>query len=94
MTTLRELIARRMVGEAMSLDDVVVKAQKRGEKLGRSNLHKLTRDAPLSLTAATIRGLAAGLGVTPLSVSNGRSRVNGDRYPAGRDHRLSAHHRH
>lgn len=69
MTTLRELIARRMVGEAMSLDDVVVKAQKRGEKLGRSNLHKLTKDAPLSLTAATIRGLAAGLGVTPLSVA-------------------------
>jgi hypothetical protein len=57
-------------GHEMSLDDVVEKAQKAGEKLGRSNLHKLTKEDPLSLTRATIYGLAAGLGVTPLTVAN------------------------
>ncbi|UYL86896.1 immunity repressor [Gordonia phage RavenCo17] len=72
MTTLRQLIQDRMSipGHEMSLDDVVEKAQKAGEKLGRSNLHKLTKEAPLSLTRATIYGLAAGLGVTPLTVAN------------------------
>ncbi|MCX2753124.1 hypothetical protein [Gordonia sp. 4N] len=71
MTTLRQLIQDRMSipGHEMSLDDVVEKAQKAGEKLGRSNLHKLTKEAPLSLTRATIYGLAAGLGVTPLTVA-------------------------
>ncbi|QLF84185.1 immunity repressor [Gordonia phage Pytheas] len=72
MTTLRQLIQDRMSipGHEMSLDEVVEKAQKAGEKLGRSNLHKLTKEDPLSLTRATIYGLAAGLGVTPLTVAN------------------------
>lgn len=72
MTTLRQLIKDRMTipGHEVSLDDVVEKAQKAGEKLGRSNLHKLTKEDPASLTRATIYGLAAGLGVTPLTVAN------------------------
>ena len=72
MTTLSQLINDRMniPGQEVSLDGVVEKAQKAGEKLGRSNLHKLTREAPVSLTRATIYGLAAGLGVTPLTVAN------------------------
>ncbi|AXQ63906.1 immunity repressor [Gordonia phage Horus] len=72
MTTLRQLIQDRMSipGQELSLDDVVEKAHKAGEKLGRSNLHKLTKEDPLSLTRATIYGLAAGLGVTPLTVAN------------------------
>lgn len=72
MTTLSQLINARMniPGQEVSLDGVVERAQKAGEKLGRSNLHKLTREAPVSLTRATIYGLAAGLGVTPLTVAN------------------------
>lgn len=72
MATLSQLITSRMSipGQEMSLDDVVEKATKAGEKLGRSNLHKLTKEPPLSLTRATIFGLARGLGVTPLTVAN------------------------
>ena len=72
MTTLEQLIndRMRMPGQEMSLDDVVDRAKRSGQKLGRSNLHKLTEEAPVSLTRATILGLAAGLGVTPLTVAN------------------------
>ena len=72
MTTLSQLITSRMniPGQELSLDDVVDKATKAGQKLGRSNLHKLTKEPPLSLTRATIFGLARGLEVTPLTVAN------------------------
>ncbi|WLP90220.1 hypothetical protein [Gordonia sp. NB41Y] len=72
MTTLGQLIIDRMTipGHELSLDEVVEKARKAGEKLGRSNLHKLTKEPPLSLTRATIYGLARGLDVTPLTVAN------------------------
>ncbi|ORW44917.1 hypothetical protein AWB90_15995 [Mycobacterium paraense] len=53
-----------------SLDDVVERARQRGEKLGRSNLNKLTKEMTPLLSRATLYGLAAGLGVTPLTVAN------------------------
>lgn len=67
---LGELISQRMKDEGWSLDDVVERAVARGEKLGRSNLHRMQYEPPESLTRSTVLGLAAGLGVTPLSVAN------------------------
>lgn len=70
VSPLGELISQRMKDEGWSLDDVVDRAVTRGEKLGRSNLHRMQYEPPESLTRSTVFGLAAGLGVTPLSVAN------------------------
>lgn len=70
MHPLGALIADRMRRNGWSLDDVVARAAAQGEKLGRSNLHRMQKQPPESLTRSAILGLAAGLGVTPLSVAN------------------------
>jgi hypothetical protein len=53
-----------------SLRDVVDRAEKAGAKLGRSNLAKLRQEMTPQVSRVTIEGLAAGLGVTPLTVAN------------------------
>lgn len=70
MHPLGALITQRMRDNDWSLDDVVARAGAQGEKLGRSNLHRMQHEPPESLTRSAIFGLAAGLGVTPLSVAN------------------------
>ena len=70
MHPLGALITQRMRANDWSLDDVVSRAVERGEKLGRSNLHRMQKEPPESLTRASVFALAAGLGVTPLSVAN------------------------
>lgn len=64
------LIIARMSSNGWSLDDVVARAEAQGEKLGRSNLHRMRKTAPEAITRSAMFGLAAGLGVTPLSVAN------------------------
>lgn len=70
MHPLGALIRGRMATNNWSLDEVVARAVAAGEKLGRSNLHRMQTQPPESLTRSTVFGLAAGLGVTPLSVAN------------------------
>ncbi len=69
---LGRLIAERMAhpSNRWSLDDVVKRATDQGQKLGRSNLSKLKNAITPQMSSATIFGLAAGLGVTPLTVAN------------------------
>lgn len=64
------LITEQMRRNNLTLDKVVAQARARGEKLGRANLNDLQKSPPKSLTRKTIFGLAAGLGVTPLTVAN------------------------
>lgn len=72
MHPLGQLITERMEhpDNRWSLNDVVDRAAARGEKLGRSNLARLRAEMTPHLSLATICGLAAGLGVTPLTVAN------------------------
>lgn len=53
-----------------SLRAVVSRAEARGEKLEKSNLSKLKNRVTPQISRATVYGLAAGLGVTPLTVAN------------------------
>lgn len=77
MHPLGALIAERMRRNGWSLDDVVARATAQGHKLGRSNLHRLQKAPPESLTRATLAALAAGLGVTQLTVANAALRSMG-----------------
>lgn len=70
MHPLGALITEQMRRNDWSLDEVVERAREQDEKLGRANLNKLQKSPPKSLTRVTIFGLAAGLGVTPLTVAN------------------------
>lgn len=70
MNPLGLLISEQMRRNDWTLDQVVARARAQGEKLGRSNLNKFQKSPPGSLTRVTIFGLAAGLGVTPLTVAN------------------------
>ena len=76
MHPLGQLISERMdhPDHRWSLDDVVERATQRGEKLGRSNLARLRKEMTPQLSRATVRGLAAGLGVTPLTIANAAMR--------------------
>lgn len=71
MHALGRLITERMKRPEhnWSLDEVVDRAVARGEKLGRSNLNTLKKSPPKAISRSTIFGLAAGLGVTPLTVA-------------------------
>ncbi|WP_280412626.1 hypothetical protein [Nocardia asiatica] len=63
------MIEQRKRLDNMSDADVVARATARGEKLGKSNLGRVATGDNPSLSRATIFGLAAGLGVTPLTVA-------------------------
>lgn len=70
MHPLGRLITGRMKVEEWSLAQVVARAEAHGARLGKSNLGKLKNEMTPSISKSTIEGLAAGLGVTPLTVAN------------------------
>lgn len=70
MTThLGALIEQQQRLNDLSYTDIVARAAKRGEKLGKSNIGRVAKGENPSLSRATIFGLAAGLGVTPATVA-------------------------
>lgn len=70
MHALGRLITERKKLNGWSLPQVVKRAEARGARLGKSNLSKLENEMTPTISKATIDGLAAGLGVTPLTVAN------------------------
>jgi hypothetical protein len=72
MHPLGRLIAERMdhPDHRWSVRDVERQARERGESLNRSTVSDLRKRMTPSITRANVFGLAAGLGVTPLTVAN------------------------
>lgn len=70
MHPLGRLITERMELNGLSLVQVVAIAKGRGATLGKSNLGKLKNEMTPSITRAAIEGMAAGLGVTQLTIAN------------------------
>lgn len=71
MHPLGDLIAQRMEhpDHRWSVRDVERRAREQGEKLNRSTISSLRQAMTPSVTRDLIFGLAAGLGVTPLTVA-------------------------
>lgn len=71
MHPLGRLIAERMEhpDHRWSVRDVERRARERGESLNRSTVSELRRGMTPSITKSNVFGLAAGLGVTPLTVA-------------------------
>lgn len=72
MHPLGRLIAQRMdhPDHAWSVRDVERRAREQGESLNKSTVSDLRKKMPPSITRSNVFGLAAGLGVTPLTVAN------------------------
>lgn len=70
MHALGRLITERMKLNGLSLAQVVAVAESHGATLGKSNLGKLKNEMTPSITRAAIEGMAAGLGVTQLTIAN------------------------
>lgn len=65
---LAALIRRTCELNGWSETEVSRRAQHAGHKLSKSNVNRIRNEPVVSLTATTIRGLAAGLGVAPIVV--------------------------
>jgi hypothetical protein len=72
MHPLGRLIAQRMEhpDHHWSVRDVERRARERGESLSKTTVGALRREMTPHITRVTVYGLAAGIGVTPLTVAN------------------------